>query len=274
MNNHLKRIASPLIGMAALLALVLTTAPCQASLADPLSPAASINKAGRQRMLSQRIVKIYCQIGLNLSTNKSKALLESSTRLFESQLLELNQHADKPEIRDLLAKETNVWSQFKNVISEPASLEGARKLMVLNEDLLQAAEQLTHALERNSSIKSGHLVNLSGRQRMLSQRIAKFYMLGQWGIKDPAIEKGIEQAKTEFVSALNELESSPLNTRQITNALIDARIQWDHFLVALDEQETKATNTGSAIMAAFASEHLLEEMDQITSLYEESAAGQ
>ena len=122
--------------------------------------------------------------------------------------------------------------------------------------------------------QDARIINLAGRQRMLSQRIAKFYMLGQWGIRDPAIEKGIEQAKTEFVSALNELENSPLNTRQTANALIDARIQWDHFLVALDEQETKATNTGSAIMAAFASEHLLEEMDKITSLYEESAAGQ
>ncbi|HEY6095984.1 MAG TPA: type IV pili methyl-accepting chemotaxis transducer N-terminal domain-containing protein [Gallionellaceae bacterium] len=274
MNHCLKGLANPLAGVAILLTAALAAVPCEASLADPLSAAATINKGGRQRMLSQRIVKIYCQIGMNLSTNKSKALLDSSVKLFESQLLELNQHADKPDIKELLAKEASVWSQFKNVISEPVSLDGAKKLMALNEDLLQTAEQLTHALEKNANIKSAHLVNLSGRQRMLSQRIAKFYMLGQWGVKDPAIAKGIEQAKTEFVNALNELESSPLNTRQITNALIDAHIQWDHFLVALDEQQTQGTNTGSAMMAAFASEHLLEEMDKITSLYEESAAGQ
>ena len=57
-----------------LLAFVLFGISSQADeTALPLQTA--INKAGRQRMLTQRIVKAYCLVGLGVSTEQSKAQL-------------------------------------------------------------------------------------------------------------------------------------------------------------------------------------------------------
>ncbi len=258
-------------GLLLALALVFESAP--AAQAEPLSAAAAINKAGRQRMLSQRVVKAYCQIGLNVAAGKSKGILEHSSSQFDAQLSELKQYSDNAEIREALAKEEQIWGQVKLITGAPVSIDGAKRLIGLSEELLQAADQATKLIEATSSGKTGQLVNIAGRQRMLSQRLAKFYMLSKWGFKQPDIEKGIEQTKKEFISAMAVLESSPQNTQQITQTLALARTQWEHFLLALHEHQSNGADTGATVLSAFASEHILEIMDKVTGLYESQAAG-
>ena len=50
---------------------------------------AAINKAGRQRMLSQRMAKAYFQIGQKIDVDRSKKVLDSSVAAFDRQLIEL-----------------------------------------------------------------------------------------------------------------------------------------------------------------------------------------
>ena len=50
---------------------------------------AAIDAAGRQRMLSQRIVKAYCQIGLKVVPEVSRSQLTGAVRRFDAQLVEL-----------------------------------------------------------------------------------------------------------------------------------------------------------------------------------------
>lgn len=255
-----------------LFCLALAVASATPAYAEPLSASAAINKAGRQRMLSQRIVKVYCQIGMHILSGKSKAILESSSSLFDTQLAELKQYSDQPEFQEAIAQEEQLWSRVKLITTAPASLDGARKLLELDEKLLQAADHLAKFIEKTSNTQSGHLVNIAGRQRMLSQRVTKFYMLKNWGFDQPEILNGIEQSQKEFGVAMQELESSPQNTPQINQSLSRARKQWENFVLPLGEN--KNADTSSIMAAALASEHILEVMDKITSLYEIETAGQ
>ena len=50
------------------------------------APAETINKAGRQRMLVERIVKTYAQIGLDITPDASRRELHDAVRIFEDQL--------------------------------------------------------------------------------------------------------------------------------------------------------------------------------------------
>jgi hypothetical protein len=240
-------------------------APAKTEPAMTISSA--INKAGRQRMLSQRIVKAYCQIGLKVLPGKSTAILDNSVKLFDEQLAELKQFSQKPELQEALAKEAALWAEMRAVAVAPVSQEGARKLTGLSEGVLQAAQKVTQLLETESGSKAGRLVNLAGRQRMLSQRLAKFYMLKKWGFNQPEIASGIEQARKEFVSALQELVTAPQNTAEIKEELEQARVQWGFFEIALERQD-EGDSLKSITNVATTSERILETMNNVTALYE------
>jgi len=234
-----------------------------------MSIASAINKAGRQRMLSQRIVKAYCQVGLKVLPGKSSTILDNSVKLFDEQLVELKQFSRKPEIQEALAKEEALWTEMRAVAIAPVSRDGAKNLMDMSEGLLQAAHKVTQLLENESGSKTGHLVNLAGRQRMLSQRLAKFYMLKKWGFNQPEITSGIEQGKKEFVSALQELIAAPQNTDEIKVELDQARLHWVFFEIALKRQQEEEGLRYTTNVAT-TSERILEVMNTATALYEKA----
>lgn len=75
---------------AACLGLVITAAE-----SAELSPAAAINKAGRQRMLTQRMIKAYCQAGLGVMPQQSREQIRNAVKLFDAQLRELDSAAPR-----------------------------------------------------------------------------------------------------------------------------------------------------------------------------------
>jgi hypothetical protein len=102
---------------------------------------------------------------------------------------------------------------------------------------------------------------------MLSQRLAKLYMLKKWGFNQPEIASGIEQAKKEFTSALQELAAAPQNTPAIRQELELAKTQWVFFENALGQHDG-GEDLMFASNVATTSERILEVMDKVTALYE------
>ena len=62
------------------LILGLPVAPAWAQISDIN---VAINKAGRQRMLSQRMAKAYFQIGQQIDVDRSRKVLDQSVALFD-----------------------------------------------------------------------------------------------------------------------------------------------------------------------------------------------
>ena len=90
-------LVSGWVRIVAILVLAIWTGAASAQIADINS---AINKAGRQRMLSQRMAKAYFQLGQTVDVERSQRVLDSSIALFDRQLVELKNYAPTPEIRD------------------------------------------------------------------------------------------------------------------------------------------------------------------------------
>lgn len=227
----------------------------------------AINKAGRQRMLSQRMAKLYMQLGLGVDSERSRRVLDYSLALFDRQLVELKNYAPTPAIRDTYFNLERAWLAYKDVLVGAApSLEGARRVMALSEEVLALAHQGTVQLERHSGTTAGRLVNIAGRQRMLSQRLAKFHQASAWGAAPRNAGAELQQARKEFLEGLRELEAAPVNNDAIREELELGRLQWSFFEQALagqgDDPRRLLTNVATT------SERILEVMDNVTGLYE------
>lgn len=228
-----------------------------------------INKAGRQRMLSQRMAKAYLAIGMGVDVERSRKVLDASIALFDRQQVELKAYAPTAEIKDVYTRVEPLWSQYKELLVGTApSKENAVRLLATDAQLLDLVNMGTLLLQQHSGKNQGKLVNIAGRQRMLSQRTAKFYLAQAWGVSVPTLAADMAKAREEFNAAHKELRASKENSRAINDDLDLAQSQWAFLEHAVTVRADGAERLKQAGNVATSSERVLEQMDRITGLYE------
>ncbi len=175
----------------------------------------AVNKAGKQRMLTQRMFKDYVLVGMNNTYGNPKEDLSKMIKLFDKDLSELQKFIkDKPSLQSLKKVET-LWKPIKKSLQETPAMDKASALQTDLEILLQAADNNTKLIAKASKSSNGEIVNIAGKQRMLSQRMASLYMLQVWGVKDPSFTKKLYSAMDEFTVAQKKLIAFSSNTDEI-----------------------------------------------------------
>ncbi|QIL89636.1 pilus assembly protein PilP [Microbulbifer sp. SH-1] len=183
----------------------------------------AINIAGRQRMLSQRITQASILQGVQPDVEKHRLVFERSMREFERNLHQLASFEPAAPVRDVLQKVQEEWRGFAEIAREPANKVTAAELFRRSNTLLPAAHTYVMRLQALAKHSSAELVNISGRQRMLSQRIAKNYVAHHWGIAGDDASQMLYEDLAEFEQMLAFLLESPLNTPEITRNLLKTR---------------------------------------------------
>jgi hypothetical protein len=231
--------------------------------AIPSTTEHAINMAGRQRMLSQRIVKSWSQLQQSLNPERSNKELKHAIALFEGQLQGLQNFIRDEQIRKALAKVEVTWWDVKEFILANPAKNNLSDLYYVSEDLLYSSERVVQLLQDKSGTELARLVNISGRQRMLSQRLAKLYLLQDSGLDLISIREALEVAQQDFSRALETLRVAPENTAEIRIELDKVILQWAWFQNVLQQEKIGEYQ----LIVVDASDEILELMENITEMY-------
>jgi len=235
---------------------------------DAAHYADAINRAGRLRMLSQRIVKLYALAAMGVEVAGSRALLADSGAQIDQSLQLLDRTLSRPTFGDLIDAVQGTWTQVQVSLG---SAPMASRIAAIDQDaerLLELSDRLTQALENAGLAPTLHVINVSGRQRMLAQRLAKLALLYQGPELSETDLLPAELAPTAeaFERGLTYLKDIPLSTPAIRDATAAADLRWQDMLGAVRGGGAPAAR----VMLAAASEALLELFDDLTHEYEQS----
>ena len=231
-----------------------------------MTDAEAINKSGRQRMLSQRMMKSYLMVGADVKTDVAQTQLDTSVALFEQQFLELRDYAPNDNINNKLDKVESLWLPHRErIISKPTKTD-LPDLMSQNLALLVACDDVVKEIAAYANVESAQLVNISGRQRMLSQKIAKSYMGLYWKVDDKALTDEFQKAVQLFDQSLAKLSDYDGNTPELSKALRKVNNQW-----RFSQSGFKLGDDGRYVptVISVTTESILKKMDEITKLYEQ-----
>ena len=238
-------------------------------LIDAARDAEAINRAGQLRMLSQHLVKLYALQCAGVDVAAARTALLASTERVADNLDLLERGLSKPTFGDLLKALRSIWQQLAPALASTPQTARLAALDAAAERLLESSDQLTAALEAGNAYAPLALVNLVGRQRMLSQRIAKQALLATLLGGDTAQAAAADAVRT--ISAFEAAQARLIATAESLPSLRDELAQvappWQQLLKGLHDAASEAGRRS----VAEASEALLTLFDQMTEHCEQAA---
>ncbi len=228
----------------------------------------AVNRAGKLRMLSQRLVRLCALRVLEPGFASYAARLAETAGQIDANIGALGKSLSKPTFGDLLEAVAAAWSEVRALVGAPFSTARLGSLDDAAERLLLQADQLTRLLETAGLVTTLHVINVSGRQRMLSQRHAKQALLGLAleGEAARLARDALAQTAATFEQAMAHLKSAPLSTAEIRDLLTQAERLWAD--VSQAARQVHAVAGARALDAV--SEALLAVFEQLTDRYERS----
>lgn len=184
--------------------------------------ATTINLAGKQRMLIQKMTKEALLIHANLEKDKSIKELEESSSIFNKTLQGLINgdkslglvKIDNQDISKELSSVDKLWKPFykeiKNILSNRAKESSYEFLeknnMALLEEMDRAVKLYSSLSRLDGKFKLANDINLAGKERMLTQRLAKDILAIKSGLNKNSHIKDFKESKELFSKILNGLQ--------------------------------------------------------------------
>ncbi|BHH82355.1 type IV pili methyl-accepting chemotaxis transducer N-terminal domain-containing protein [Desulforhopalus sp. 52FAK] len=261
-----------------------------------------LNLSGKQRMLSQKMSKEVALIKLNYKKDENLANLKATSALFDKTLkglrdgdegLKLPATESRRILRQIDQKITPLWGPFYATIQEITAAgdvtdEQLDAIAVNNLPLLGEMNKCVKLYEKDAA-KAGMksdpglavTINLAGKQRMLSQKMSKEFLLIAAGYKVDDNKLSLQETSGLFERTLTglldgdaTLDLPGTKDEGIRAQLVKVQGLWTEFKPGV-EFAAKSTDTIPEDKVAGLAEQnlpLLKEMNKAVGMYEALAA--
>jgi hypothetical protein len=225
----------------------------------------AINRTARCRMLSQRAVKAYGLVALKLNTENTKPVLMRTIKEMRDTVAEVDSYNRGRAFASSRAEFSAQLLPFLNTLNTEPSVGKLQAISTQSNQVLDSANAMVIVLESFAGSPTSKLINTAGRQRMLTQRIAKNYVLQEAKVDGGAAKPMLDSDKDLFLDSHKQLVAAPISTPAIKESLEKGLALFNGYIGAIAQ-----SNNIESISRI--SESILTELDNQTLLYEKALA--
>ncbi|MBT3042425.1 MAG: type IV pili methyl-accepting chemotaxis transducer N-terminal domain-containing protein [Candidatus Thiodiazotropha sp. (ex Codakia orbicularis)] len=284
----MKKISIPLF-----IALLLAIAVSDVLAVTASEYAVVINLSGRQRMLTQKMSKEMLLIANKIDVEGNRANLKKTAKLFDTTLTGLrdgNAEMGLPAtegrvILKQLDKVRKLWDEFQSVVSEVVqggSIDIA-KVAQLNLPLLKNMNTAVRLYEKEAKKVTGKsagvVINLAGKQRMLTQKMSKEMSLVALNHSTDDNKSNLRSTASLFDRTLKglldgdgDLELPGTKDKAIRSQLTVVADLWKEFKPLVERAagiDTKGVSKDDLLQMSKLNLPLLKEMNKAVKMYEQ-----
>jgi len=246
-----------------------------------------INLSGRQRMLTQKMSKEMLLIYMGIEPKQNRMNLGKSAIMFSDTLKGLINGDKKvnlpgtkdPAILRQLGRVNTLWQQFSQYVLSTLSGDIDRvfieRMSKENLPLLAEMNKAVYMYEKaaGADLKTlAPVVNLSGRQRMLSQKMTKEFLLVAVHVSEDENKANLKKTTALFDRTLKGLLDGDPEQRlpgtpqpEIRSQLAVVEARWNDYRPVLDSGDFSQAQVERA---AALNLPLLKEMNKTVKMYE------
>lgn len=230
--------------------------------------AQDIASAGRLRMQSQRLAKLYLQTGPGANAAAVLRQIGVASSEVDGEFGRLARYAKKQRIQRVYGRCEALWQELRLALQNSPSPAAVERVNQLADELMIHTGKLAMLIEADAETPIGRLLDLSSRLNMLAQRLARLYLLAQGGDKSQGLLIDLEQARKEFVVGLQELDTAQENSLASREAIALAKNQWIFFDNAVSQLRQSNRADGKAAQhVATSSERIAQVLDVVSGQY-------
>jgi Type IV pili methyl-accepting chemotaxis transducer N-term len=228
-----------------------------------------VNRSARMRALSQRLAKLKTQQFLQVNPDATSDSIVATEKLIGSHLQFLSSSvpvSSRGKV-DTLSRLTNaLLAQSK---ASP-TVESLMQTNAMSLEVLKAADELTVEMQSLAKVKAVEVVNISGRQRMLSQRMAKNYFLAAARADNKEAAAKIGADRKLFTDSMKLLGESPVADAKVKQEHANLANRYKKYEDLVADLSDKGTSKANLAQVATMSEQILASAHELTVLFEEA----
>ena len=169
----------------------------------------TVNTINYQKVLTQEILKEYSFKGMGNHFSNSKDKLSNKLKEYARVSKDLSSMLGDSKSKEYINSSNKIWLSILDIFKAEATKTEVLMLQKKTDKILNELSKLMKLVLSKNNDSRDSIINISGYQGVIIERMSALYMMKTWGINDPKFNFKMRSSVTFFNNSLNKLIDSP-----------------------------------------------------------------